>query len=97
MPDCNKCTQRQVEPVPFSAYESIKATLERTIKRLWIVVLVLIVLLCATNALWIYYENQFMTQEAQVEVDTGEGSAYVSGIGDVNIGESENNSEETSS
>ena len=95
MPDCNNCNHHIAKPVPFAAHESIKATLERTIKRLWIVILVLIVLLCLTNAAWIYYESQFETQEAHVEVDTGEGSAYVAGIGDVTVGESESNSEKT--
>lgn len=85
MPDCNTCGHHTAEAVPFIAHESMKATMERTIKQLWIVIILLIVLLCGTNAAWIYYESQFETQSAEVEVDTGEGAAYVAGIGDVRI------------
>jgi len=41
---------------------------ERTIKRLWIIVLVLIILLAATNGAWIYYESQFETAETVQDV-----------------------------
>lgn len=62
---------------------------ERTIKRLWIIVLILILLLAATNGAWIYYESQFIDEYVEQEVDTGDGAAYVAGIGDVNYGESQ--------
>lgn len=51
--------------------------MERTIKRLWIVVIILIVALIATNAGWIYYESQFVyeettiTQEVEQEAENG--------------------------
>lgn len=70
-------------------HEGILARMERTIKRLWIVVLVLIGLLAATNGAWIYYESQFVDESVWQEVDTGNGDAYVAGIGDVNFGESQ--------
>lgn len=45
----------------------VSAMAERTIKRLWIVIILLIVLLVGTNVAWIYYENSFeeivITQE----------------------------------
>lgn len=63
------------------------ARMERTIKRLWIVVLVLIILLVASNGAWIWYESQFVEESVWQEVDTGEGDAFVAGIGDVNYGE----------
>ena len=51
------------------------ARLERTIKKLWVLALVLIVLLCGTNAAWIWYESQFtdetITQEVEQEADSG--------------------------
>ena len=58
---------------------------ERTIKRLWIVILLLIVLLVGSNVLWVVYENQFeevvTTVEATQESETG--SNYAIG-GDYN-------------
>ena len=44
------------------------ARMERTIKRLWIVVLVLIILLAASNGAWIYYESQMETVETYQDV-----------------------------
>ena len=70
----------------------ISGLAERTIKRLWIVVILLIVLLVATNAMWICYEQQYevatVTQEVLQEVETRDGSTIVNGIGDVTNGES---------
>ncbi len=87
MPNCESCTIRKAEPVPFVVHEGILARMERTIKRLWIVVLVLIFLLAASNGAWIWYESQFVEESVWQEVDTGEGDAFVAGIGDVNYGE----------
>lgn len=69
------------------------ARMERTIKRLWIVVLVLIILLAASNGAWIWYESQFVEESVWQEVDTGEGDAFVAGIGDVNYGEDKTESD----
>lgn len=73
------------------AYEGMLARMERTIKRLWILALVLVCLLVATNGAWLWYESQFEETTEQTitqEVDTGEGAAYVSATGDVINGES---------
>lgn len=77
MADCATCKEKekQVEPIPFIAFESVKASMERTIKRLWIVIIILIVLLCGSNVAWIAYEGQFedvvVTQEVEQEADNG--------------------------
>jgi hypothetical protein len=95
--DCDTCKEhhKQAEPVSYIAFESMKATLERTIRRLWILALVLIVLLFGTNAAWIYYESQWEVvetyQEVEQQIDTGVGDAVVAGIGDIHYGESETN------
>ena len=56
----------------------ISAMAERTIKRLWITIILLIVLLFGSNAAWIYYESQFtdevVTQEVWQEADNGQNS-----------------------
>lgn len=75
--------------VPYIVHESAMARQERTIKRLWIALLVSICLWAATVGGVIYYEAQFVDESVWQEVDTGEGDAYVAGIGDVNYGESQ--------
>ena len=42
---------------------------ERTIKRLWIIIILLIVLLFGTNAAWIAYESQFQAVDVSQEVE----------------------------
>lgn len=76
--------------IPYFSHEGDMARMERSNKRLFIIILVLIVALVGSNAAWIYYENQF-TDEISVEqdVDTGDGDAFVNGIGDLNYGTSE--------
>lgn len=52
---CNKVN----EPVPYIVHESAMARLERTIKRLWVLCLVLFLSFVISNGVWIYYENSF--------------------------------------
>lgn len=92
--NCDTCTHRP-DPVPFAVHESNMARMERTIRRLWILLLVLVVLLVGSNALWIWYESQFEDVTVEQEVDTGEGDAFVVGNGDLNYGESQTESDET--
>lgn len=69
------------------------ARFERTVKRLWIVVILLILLLAASNGAWIWHESQFVDESVTQEVDTGNGDAYVAGIGDVNYGKDQTDGE----
>ena len=98
--NCDTCKEHgRVDPVSYIAYESMKATLERTIRKLWILALVLVLLLFGTNAAWVYYESQWEVvetyQEVEQEIETGIGDAVVVGIGDVNYGESETDYQNT--
>ena len=99
MDKCESCSKRPPEPVPYVVHESDMARQERTIKRLWILLLVMLVLLVGTNGAWIYYESQWQTVETtstEIEQDTdGGGNNYVIG-GDFNgeaKGESDQNAE----
>lgn len=63
---------------------------ERTIKRLRIVVLILILLLAATNGAWIYYESQWEVVEATETCEAttdGGGTDIANGSGTVVYGE----------
>ena len=57
MANCESCkkVQNAPESVPYIVHEASMARMERQIKRLWIAVLVLIVMLVATNGAWIWY------------------------------------------
>lgn len=90
--NCDNCSIKGAEPVPYIVHESAMARQERTIKRLWIALLVSIFLWAATVGGVIYYEAQFVDESVWQEVDTGEGDAFIAGIGDVNYGESQTES-----
>lgn len=90
--DCKTCKE-SVSVIPYYAHEADMARQERTIKRLWIALLVMIFLFAGSNLAWTIYENQFEDMTVSQDVDTGEGDAYVAGVGDVNYGESETNSQ----
>lgn len=68
--DCKTCRERDV-PVSRYAYESAMSSFERIIKRLWIVIVILILLLAASNGAWIWYESQFeiVTEQTTFEVE----------------------------
>lgn len=83
--------------VPYIVHEGDMARMERSNRRLWIIVLVLIVLLVGSNIAWLCYENSMeevsTTNEVTQELDTGGGGdAMING--DVNIGESKENSKD---
>ena len=73
----------KVGPIPRYYHEAETARLERTITRLFWALIMTILLLVGTNAGWIWYESQWEDTVVTQDVDTGEGSAYVAGIGDV--------------
>ena len=71
-------------------HEAETARLERVIKRLWILVIIIFLTLMVTNGAWIYYESQWevieeTTTEEVVTQDVrshGNSDAVVAGIGD---------------
>lgn len=72
------------ENIPYIFHESMMARQERTIRRLWILCIVIFLAFVGSNAAWIYYESQFTEEVVTQDVDTGNGAAYVAGIGDIN-------------
>lgn len=76
-------------------YESAMARSERTIKRLWILCIILIALCAVSNYAWLKYEMSFedvvTTQEITQDVDSGSfGDAIINDGVHIN-GESETN------
>lgn len=57
--------------ISYAAHEGMMARMERTIRRLWVLCIFLILLLAGTNAAWIYYENSFEDVVVTQENDDG--------------------------
>ena len=75
--------------IPYFCHEGDMARAERTIKRLWILCILLIVLLVGTNIAWIHYENQFM-DEVTVTQDSETGTNnYLGGNGVITNGKTD--------
>lgn len=92
MPDCKECKAER-RSVPYIAHESAMARAERTAKRLWILIIILVLLLAGSNVAWIVYESQFedvVTSESYEATTDGGGTAIANGGGEVTYyGESE--------
>lgn len=75
--------------VPYIAHESILARMERTIKRLWVLCIMLLIALVASNVGWLIYESQFedtTTTEITQENDCGYNN-FIGNNGDIYDGE----------
>lgn len=91
MADCKSCKSKEQpsETVPFIAHEGMMSRAERTAKRLWITILLLIVLLVGTNGLWIWYESQFENIAISQENEDGYNN-FIGNDGDIFNGETGN-------
>ena len=66
----------------YAWHEGDMARMERANKRLWIIIIILIVALCGTNAAWVVYESQFEVVEEstfQTEQESESGDNIVVG------------------
>lgn len=87
--DCNTCKdiRKQAEAtISRYAFETTVTSFERTVKRLWIALIIVILLLACSNAAWIYYESQFIEESWTYQATTdGGGDAIANGDGEVRI------------
>lgn len=74
MGDCKSCESNKSNVRQYDI-DLLSAMAERTIKRLWIIILVLIIALIGTNGAWLYCESQFedvvWTQEVVQDAENG--------------------------
>ena len=94
--DCETCKEKRKvisqtpKDVPYIVHEGAVARLERVIKRMWVLVLSLIILLFVSNAAWIWYESQL--KEIRIEQDNESGyNNFIGNDGDIYNGETDNN------
>lgn len=91
MGECKTCESNKPNVRQYDI-DLLSAMAERTIKRLWIVVLVLIIALIGTNGAWLYYQSQFedvVTTEIVQENADGYNN-YIGNDGDIVNGETDN-------
>lgn len=83
---CNGCKEKET-----SVYDVALAFAERTVVRLWVVIILLIALLVGTNVGWLIYESQFETVETveEIIVESGDDGIanYIGQDGDIYNGE----------
>ena len=96
--DCETCKEKRKvisqtpKDVPYYAYEVALARLDRVIKRLYKIVILLIILLVVSNAAWIWYCNQWETVESWEITQENDGgyNNYIGNDGDIVNGETDN-------
>lgn len=91
--NCESCSEKrkQAEPVPYIVHESAMARMERTVKRLWVLLILLILLFVGTNAAWIWYESQWEVVETTVTQTNEDGyNNFIGNDGDIYNGEAQN-------
>ena len=79
--------------IPYIVFEADMARFERIIKRLWITVILLIVLLVGSNIAWLIYESQFEDFTITQETENESGDIMLNGTGEITIngqGETDN-------
>ena len=91
------------EHIPYYIHEGMMARQERTIRRLWILCIIIFLAFVGSNAAWMYYESQFeeqvITQEVMQDSADGGMNTYNGNIigGDVNGETADQNYSETES
>ena len=91
MKSCDGCNDKM--SIPYVVHEATVTRLERINARLWVVILILIFALIASNLAWAIYEKQFDVVKKNVKIECqqdSDGINIVSG-GNVSYGtESQN-------
>ena len=85
MSNNNQVVNHQV--VPYLAHEGAMVRMERIIRRQWILVILLVFALIATNSAWLYYESQMeaVTVEQEAEAD-GKSTVILNNSGSIDYG-----------
>lgn len=75
--------------IPYIAFEAEMARHERTIKRLLVALIAVIILLFVSNVAWLWFFNQFDFHTETVMFDTEDGgdNSYIGNDGVINNGE----------
>ena len=73
-------------PIPYFVHEMNMTRMEIIVKRLWITVILLILLLVGSNIAWIVYENSFVDSvEIEQDAEWETGTVVLNGTGEVSV------------
>lgn len=78
---CISCARNVNGSVPLAVHENLRAQSNVDKRRLWIVVIILIVLLFGSNLAWLIYESQFDSVTTRLEATQENDDGYNSYIG----------------
>lgn len=73
--------------IPYVVFESAQSRAERCIKRLIVALIISIVAVVASNAIWIWYINQYDFESYEITSDDGGNANYIGNNGDIYNGE----------
>ena len=82
--------EKDIVTIPYYVAEGMIDRQSMTIKRLWILCILLVVLLVGSNAMWLWYESQFDTVTVTQEGENGNNN-YIGNDGDINNGTADDN------
>lgn len=72
------------ETIPYFIHEGDMARAERTIKRLFVLCIILIAVAVFSNLAWIHYENQFIDEVTVTQESDNGYNNYIGDDGDIN-------------
>lgn len=77
------------QSIPYFAHEGMMARMERNIKRLWIALIIVVALMFASNAAWLYawMQYDYVDMDRSIDVNAEYGTAnYIGNDGDITNG-----------
>ena len=74
--------------VPFIVHEGEVARLERIIKRLWVLCIIIFTALVLSNGAWTYYSAQWQTVEVSQDAENGVNN-FIGSDGDITNGKAD--------
>lgn len=88
MANCKECKEKRMEVVtpenvPYIVHEAAMARNERNVKRMIIAIIMAIVLLFASNALWLWAWMQYDYESYEAVTDNGGDANIVGNDGDI--------------
>lgn len=95
--NCSSCPSKQTATAPEYVSDIAFAFAERTSKRLWIVIIILIVALIATNLAWVIHLSQYNYVDYVVDATENSNAGFIGGNGRIEniVGPYTSESEET--
>ena len=94
MADCKKCKEHRIventpESVPYIVHETAMARNERNVKRMAFAIIIAVILLFASNALWLWAWMQYDYESYEAITDNGGDANIIGQDGNIYNGDGE--------